>query len=83
MTSYLSTVKVKIFTRPCKYCQREVLFDSRIKSKNNTLIPLNANRTPHDHPDLRGILKKRSKLLSATRVTLTPTIEEIEVEDQF
>jgi hypothetical protein len=41
----------------CKYCGDTVYFDQRIKSKNGFLIPLNKDRTIHDHPYLIRIAK--------------------------
>ena len=43
--------------KSCKYCGDIIYFDERIKSKNNHLIPLNADRTIHDHPFLIRLAK--------------------------
>ena len=38
--------------KTCKYCGCTVYFDERIKSKNQYRIPLNKDRSIHDHPFL-------------------------------
>jgi hypothetical protein len=43
--------------KPCRYCPNTVYFDKRIKSKNGFLIPLNKDRSIHDHPFLIRIAK--------------------------
>ena len=43
--------------KPCKYCPNTVYFDKRIRSKNGFLIPLNKDRSIHDHPFLIRIAK--------------------------
>ena len=41
----------------CKYCGNAIYFDERVKSKNRFLIPLNKDRSIHDHPFLIRIAK--------------------------
>ena len=41
----------------CKYCGNIIYFDPRIKSKNHYRIPLNADRSIHDHPYLIRLAK--------------------------
>jgi hypothetical protein len=43
--------------KPCKYCGHIVYFDSRVKSKNGYLTPLNRDRSIHDHPFLIRVAK--------------------------
>jgi hypothetical protein len=43
--------------KPCKYCGHTVYFDERIKSKNHFKIPLNIDRSIHDHPFLIRLAK--------------------------
>jgi hypothetical protein len=43
--------------KPCKYCGCTVYFDTRIKSKNGYLTPLNRDRSTHDHPFLIRVAK--------------------------
>jgi hypothetical protein len=38
--------------KTCKYCGHTVYFDERIRSKNHFRIPLNQDRSIHDHPFL-------------------------------
>jgi hypothetical protein len=43
--------------KACKYCGHTVYFDERIKSKNHFRIPLNQDRSIHDHPFLIRVAK--------------------------
>ena len=63
-----SATFVKIFTRCCKYCNKEIIFDTRVKAKNYTLLPLNKeDRSIHDHPDKRGIFERGPKKPAISR----------------
>jgi hypothetical protein len=65
MSYFVPEPVVKIFTRPCRYCNKIIMFDSRVKSRNNYLVPLNVeDRSIHDHPEQRGIIKYYKREIS-------------------
>ena len=68
------------FSRHCKYCSAIVYFDSRVKSKQGYLVPLNANCTIHD--DRREKHQIRYKQEEYQDI-INAVTEEIEVKESL
>ncbi len=69
---YLSEKPINIFKRNCRYCKKQLIFDSRVRSKGGSLVPLN----PEDRSIHQNCLKLKCLKNSSETGSLRTNVAE-------